>query len=948
MASASLAEDSSGSAPPIIPSAEEQCNIVKPILRPSLKAGDWWYLLDSKWFSQWKKYVCLDTFEHSSYMSDSPGPIDLEKLLDNEGDLRENMLDELDYSLVPADVWDKLIQWFELMPGQEPIKRRVVEHGMFVKHCRVEVYQLKLKLKCHGRDELKPVVKCFSRSSTIQELMDTMKEVFDIDSDTDCRVWNQCTTSPNDLLTKMTENLMDSSLYDDQVIIVETRNADGSWPLGERNTYGKTDSSSAYTSPYSVPPISAGKTLSSTSPVTGGTGSSTTNSMSSTANSTDSSSRGFFRSSWFGSSSSQSHQPGLCGLSNLGNTCFMNSALQCMSNTHPLTKYFLARNHEKELNKDNPLGMKGLIATAYGELLEEMWNGRSSVTAPRTFKYNVGKFAPQFSGFAQHDSQELLAFLMDGLHEDLNRIKKKPYIETASADGRSDDVAAKEAWENHLKRNNSIIVDTFQGQFKSTLVCPKCQQVSIIFDPFMFLQLPLPVEKKRPMTVTVVFKDLSITPLMVRVSVPKSGTVSALLAEVAKVCELQADHLVLADVFGNRFHRLFKGASSLTSILNRDNIVAYELSSSIAETAPNGSMALLTVYSRRLKRSTYGGVYSSQSTTLTSMELFSLPQVLCVPRQETTTYSALHAAIAEHVRPLTNAPDEGPTKDGTLLQLANNSEEALVNGNDDINVENDTITSEDEANAKKSITMDDQAQAADVSKPEVFSMVYVNLNGTMEIAGLSDTSAVKLNAENYVGLNWAKDSYCDAARSLEVKKHGSCDYFVQEAPKALHLTDCMDLFLTEEQLGVNDPWFCPRCKEHQQAFKKFDLFKLPDVLVIQLKRFSYNSYWRDKIDQLVSFPVEGLDLSEHCKQASQSCVYDLHAVSNHYGGMGGGHYTAYAKNKETGDWYHFDDSSVKTVAKNVVVSKAAYVLFYSRRQDASSSAPACDANAASS
>lgn len=58
--------------------------------------------------------------------------------------------------------------------------------------------------------------------------------------------------------------------------------------------------------------------------------------------------------------------------------------------------------------------------------------------------------------------QELLAFLLDGLHEDLNRVKKKPYIEAKDSDGRPDEEVADEAWEMHKARNDSIIVDVCQ------------------------------------------------------------------------------------------------------------------------------------------------------------------------------------------------------------------------------------------------------------------------------------------------------------------------------------------------------------------------------------------------------------------------------------------------------------------------------------------------------
>lgn len=106
-----------------------------------------------------------------------------------------------------------------------------------------------------------------------------------------------------------------------------------------------------------------------------------------------------------------------------------------------LTKYFLSDQYKAELNVDNPLGMRGEIAKAYADLLAQLWSGQYSSVAPRNFKTQVGRFAPQFSGYQQQDSQELLAFLLDGLHEDLNRIKKKPYIEIKDANGRPDKVS---------------------------------------------------------------------------------------------------------------------------------------------------------------------------------------------------------------------------------------------------------------------------------------------------------------------------------------------------------------------------------------------------------------------------------------------------------------------------------------------------------------------------
>ena len=82
----------------------------------------------------------------------------------------------------------------------------------------------------------------------------------------------------------------------------------------------------------------------------------------------------------------------------------------------------------------------------------------------------------------------------DGLHEDLNRVMVKPYDELKDSDGRADDIVAGEAWENHIRRNQSMIVDLYHGQLKSKVTCKVCSHESVKFDPFTYLSLPLPME----------------------------------------------------------------------------------------------------------------------------------------------------------------------------------------------------------------------------------------------------------------------------------------------------------------------------------------------------------------------------------------------------------------------------------------------------------------------
>ena len=139
---------------------------------------------------------------------------------------------------------------------------------------------------------------------------------------------------------------------------------------------------------------------------------------------------------------------------------------------------------------------------------------------------------------------------------------------------------------------------------------------------------------------------------------------------------------------------------------------------------------------------------------------------------------------------------------------------------------------------------------------------------------------------------------------LDAKKRSR----VQRRKNGITLDDCLDEFEKEEILSENDTWYCPRCKEHRRASKKFELWKTPDILVVHLKRFSSSGYRRDKLDVLVSFPIEDLDLTPRVVDQSEGKqeVYDLIAVDDHWGGLGGGHYTAFAKNFVDGKWYEYN------------------------------------------
>lgn len=274
---------------------------------------------------------------------------------------------------------------------------------------------------------------------------------------------------------------------------------------------------------------------------------------------------------------------GCVGLQNLGNTCYMNSALQCLRSVEELTKYFLTHEAQKEINPDNPLSHNGDVAAAYGRLLEEIYKDPApNSIAPRHFKSIIGRYAPAFSGYGQQDSQEFLGFLLDGLQEDLNRIKKKPYIEKPDS---TDDMInnpeairemAAKVWDITKKRDDSVIADLFTGLYKSTLVCPVCDKVSITFDPFNNLTLPLPVANT--WTRSVKFYPLNDVPVEIVVDLDKNSTIKTMKQYISARVGVPVERLFAGEEFSSRFYKFYNDRSTVTEEIHSGDLpVVHEL-----------------------------------------------------------------------------------------------------------------------------------------------------------------------------------------------------------------------------------------------------------------------------------------------------------------------------------------------------------------------------------
>lgn len=205
--------------------------------------------------------------------------------------------------------------------------------------------------------------------------------------------------------------------------------------------------------------------------------------------------------------------------------------------------------------------------------------------------------------------------------------------------------------------------------------------------------------------------------------------------------------------------------------------------------------------------------------------------------------------------------------------------------------------------------------------------------------------------------NYDKTSQIYHGNFLMVTNHTSVAEYKNRVNRmhesdSVSLDQCFESFTQPERLDDDNKWYCSKCKEHVEAMKTVALWRLPNILIIHLKRFEYrNSFDRNKIGTLVDFPVDGFNMKKHSAYTSSTGsneqsrielvdeeapnVYDLFGVTNHYGRMGYGHYTAYTRRFNEFEiedgWREFDDENVVGVDANCIVSCSAYVLFYRKR-----------------
>ncbi|EMS62403.1 Ubiquitin carboxyl-terminal hydrolase 10 [Triticum urartu] len=362
--------------------AEEERATVDALTREAdanVKNGDLRYLISQSWWTNWQSYVGLLSYGENDtdiplQPASRPGEIDNRKLVleetssgSEDTELQRTLREGEDYTLVPQDVWRKLYDWYK---GGPEISRKVICEDPASRRYIVDVYPLHLTL-IDERDNSARTIK-LSRKAKVSELYRLVCSLLSVEQ-SKVHIWDHYQKLKNKKLTNRNETLEEAQLLMDQ----------------EACNFFAIFSSLAEIPSFLLYAYRFSWSLSQD------------NSLNPLVRDTEDGYSNF-------SNGTKDDIHGLTGLHNLGNTCFMNSAIQSLVHTPPLVEYFL-KEYTQEINTENPLGLQGELAVAFAELLRKLWTaGRTSVP-PRAFKSKLSRFAPQFSGYNQHDSQVCVA-----------------------------------------------------------------------------------------------------------------------------------------------------------------------------------------------------------------------------------------------------------------------------------------------------------------------------------------------------------------------------------------------------------------------------------------------------------------------------------------------------------------------------------------------------------
>lgn len=638
---------------------------------------------------------------------------------------------------------------------------------------------------------------------------------------------------------------------------------------------------------------------------------------------------------------------GRVGLHNFGNTCYMNSALQCLVHNNLLKNYFVLRDYEIDINKNNPLGTNGVLLGHLADFFWKYYKIKANDFTPMKVKREIDHFTNTFEAYRQHDAQEFFNYLLDVIHEDSNRILKKEYVENIEGkEGEFDYDVARRSWIQFLKRNYSIITDNFIGQFKNMTECthPDCGYKAFSFDPFTVLSLSVPmisskrckikysIEAEKYQTGAIMFNFKSSRNFM-------DLKVSDVIFEFAKRKNISPEKLRLCVKNRNNYTEVKNNSEFLGNVLesfaNNDHLAIDELENWSHNNSRSKNGLLINFDTNWILYKDNGGSICSENelypSNLSPTSYFYLLEDQTVKDLFIMIFRVLFKSSSLY-DPYCEYPDTHVYFEGYLSILDKNTQNKHFF---EIFHEGSKLTSLDYSQKLSEL---------DIKKEKT---LYLNVYILLE-----NQSSVRFSFDSFVDQKYLPEYDLDVI--------DFSNPLVPAITEDSNIHELLTSFSRPEILDESNKWVCPKCKEEVRAQKTINIYKAPRFLTLHFKRIK-------KINsrcQTIDFPIELnlekhllnektiseyeikqeefmnteninelsgrklLDLTNHHKPKEDIPIYRLYGVVNHYGRQNFGHYTAVCE--VDGVWYDFNDECIEEIREDSVASGSAYLLFYKR------------------
>ena len=629
------------------------------------------------------------------------------------------------------------------------------------------------------------------------------------------------------------------------------------------------------------------------------------------------------------------------GLVNLGNTCYMNSILQCLNNTPLLSKFFALNSYARLINKNNPESSHGEVSRVFGNLLRNLSSASLNRLRPYEFYNCFSDIYTLFKGNEQQDAHEFLRMLLDSLHEDLNRhegIKTNKTITLNNPGLELERQSSQDHWQKIQGNIGSVISDLCGGQSRNRIKCKQCDSQVVIFEMFMDLSLPIPIATP-DISICINFFQRSMSScIKIKFNLTHNATSETLIAKIQKETDFKIQELkfftyidkILKEIPCNELH-----------INLKHELFAYQVAQNIndLEKIPE----INPEWREKLIAGDYVDVYSGSEWVV--------GRINDVLNNEFEVLVMKKNGLSEKI----------DKNSGMIGQYRTHT---LESGNIFyVKVYNQRLCQ----NNLKTFGLPLLISVGTWMNLKDLRIVIEDL--TYEYSGISKLGDfVKFIAWSCNGICakclMDKCTGCDIPDSYEsIQTLAEGFYvvivwksFIMYKPKIKEIQELEDISiykcLNEYNIEENIEFTCSKCN-FKDSVTKTSICKLPDLLIIHLKRFRFEGNNPIKINNKIDFPLTHFDLNVIFNEnltsfdftqsnAKNNNFYDLFAVVNHSGNVYGGHYTCSCLVDSGNEkrWLYYDDDLVYELQGNIeneIVTRKAYILFYRRQRMSSSS-----------